>query len=120
LQLGGPGRIVQIDETLVSSNKRTRQGRTGASQQRWVFGGVDNLTKEAFLVEVPQRDIATLMPIIQQHILPGTSIWSDRWSAYNNLTQLTGLTHGIDFMAPTGVHSNVVENLWRCAREGLK
>ncbi|ESO12409.1 hypothetical protein HELRODRAFT_158933 [Helobdella robusta] len=75
--IGGPGRIVQIDETLVSSNKRTRNGRARPFRQRWVFGGIDNVSKEAFLEEVAQP----------------TTIWSDKWAAYANIPRVTGLAH---------------------------
>jgi len=34
---------------------------------------------------VPQRDAATLVPIIQRLILPGSTVWSDEWAAYNQL-----------------------------------
>ena len=33
-----------------------------------MFGGIERHTKKAFLVEVPQRDAATLIPIIQYYI----------------------------------------------------
>jgi hypothetical protein len=36
-----------------------------------VFGGIDLQTKECFTVEVDKRNSQTLIPIIQQYILPG-------------------------------------------------
>ena len=38
-----------------------------------------------FMELVPQRDAATLVPIIQRLILPGSTVWSDEWAAYNQL-----------------------------------
>jgi len=81
-QIGGPGHVVQIDESAVSSAKAAANRRTRQFRQRWVFGGIDKATDEAFLVEVDCRDAATLLPIIQQHILPGNTVWSDQWAAY--------------------------------------
>ena len=74
ITIGGPGHVVQIDESVISAPKRTRNGRARPHRQRWIFGGIDQQTKEAFLVEVAQRDAATLLPIIQQHVLPGINI----------------------------------------------
>jgi len=65
--------VVQIDESVVSTAKATANGRARPFPQRWVFGGIDKATDEAFLVEVNRRDAATLLPIIQQHILPGST-----------------------------------------------
>jgi hypothetical protein len=49
-----------------------------------VFGGIDRDTRECFAVFVDRRNAVTLLPLIQQFILPGTTIISDQWSAYNN------------------------------------
>ena len=42
------------------------------TEGHWVFGGVQRLTSQAFLVEMEQRDARTLLPIIQQFIRPGS------------------------------------------------
>ncbi|ESN91346.1 hypothetical protein HELRODRAFT_165370 [Helobdella robusta] len=60
---------------------------------RWVLGGIDMQTKNPFLVEVERRDAATLFPLIQRHVLPGITAWSDQWAAYNCITPVTGLNH---------------------------
>ena len=57
------------------------------------FGGLDTTTREAFLVEVMRRDAATLLPIIQQHVAPGTTIWSDQRADYTQITVAIGLQH---------------------------
>ena len=57
----------------------------------WVFGMVDVSHQPAlgYLEIVPQRDAATLLPIIQTHSNPGTEIWSDEWWAYQQVQTLT-------------------------------
>ena len=80
--IGGLGHVVEIDESLFAKRKYNR-GRLIAEQ--WIFGGYDIETKHGFLVPVARRDAATLLPIIQQWVLPNTEIWSDMWAAYNNL-----------------------------------
>ena len=42
-----------------------------------MFGRTERITGNSFLVEVEKRDAATLLPIIQHHIRPGSVIYSD-------------------------------------------
>ncbi|KAK3924027.1 Pyruvate-flavodoxin oxidoreductase [Frankliniella fusca] len=49
-QIGGPGEIVEIDESLFSKRKYNK-GRKRPSQQ-WVFGGIQKGSNKCFLVKV--------------------------------------------------------------------
>ena len=81
--IGGVGKIVEIDESLFGKLKYGRGERKNRGQ--WVFGGVERDTGNCFLVPVETRNAATLLPIIFKYILPGTTIYSDKWAAYNRL-----------------------------------
>ncbi|ESN91386.1 hypothetical protein HELRODRAFT_165415 [Helobdella robusta] len=55
----------------------------------------------------------------------GKTVWTGQWAAYNRITTVTGLNHQtvnhfITFRAVNGVHTNEVENLWRCAKQKFK
>jgi len=63
-----------------------QQGRPVAA--KWVFGATDLGTGDFFMEIVDQSNAAHLEPIIRNNILPGTTIWSDQWAAYNNLQNL--------------------------------
>ena len=76
---------------------------------------------------VPRRDAATLLPIIQQHTLPGTTIWSDEWAAYNRVATLPGIAghgvvnHSLHFVDPaTGVNTQSVESYWNRVKTKFK
>jgi hypothetical protein len=121
--IGGPGKTVTIDETKYFHRKYHR-GRYRDGQ--WVFGGidVDDPTK-CFLVSVPNRERATLEPIIQQYVLPGTMIWSDEWPSYRNLSALGYVHHTVNhsqnFICPiTCVHTNHIEGMWMRAKKKLR
>ena len=81
----------------------------------WVFGGVERITGECFLVEVQQRDAATLLPIVQNFVRPGSIVYSDEWAAYNQLAasaacQHQTVNHSIHFVDPqTGAHTQGIE-----------
>ena len=116
--IGGPGRTVEVDESLFSRRKN-HQGRQLPEQ--WVFGGIDRLTRECFLFTVPDRSGPTLLPIIQGSIRAGSTIMSDMWAAYGGIGAL-GFTHlqvnhTFNFVDPnTGAHTQNVENNWKNAK----
>lgn len=92
----------------------------------WVFGGTERITGECFLVEVEHRDATTLLPLIQQHIRPGSVVFSDEWAAYRRITQTTGMTHqtvnnSIRFVDPaTEAHTQGVESMQSCCKRLLR
>ena len=78
------------------------------------------------LVEVDRSDAVTLLPLIQQHIRPGSMAYSDEWSAYNQLGTVTGcnlqtVNHSVHFVDPnTGAHTQGVQSMWSCCKRMLK
>lgn len=76
IMIGGPSVVVEVDESVIAKRKYQRGHLI---PERWVFGGVCPDTHEGFLFFVPSRDAATLLPIIQQHVRPGSIIHTDGW-----------------------------------------
>lgn len=94
-----------------------------------MFGMVDTSVTPALGVvrAVPDRSAATLLPIIQQNVAPGTIVWSDEWAAYSNVSSLPNVSqhdtvnHSIEFVNPTtGVHTQNVESYWNRQKTKLK
>ena len=122
IAIGGVGHIVEIDESAWAKRKYNR-GRIVSNQ--WVFGGIDRDTRECFAVLVDHRDAPTLLPIINEFILPGTTIYSDQWAAYNNIANDTHpqkythqtVNHSVNFVdSNTQIHTQNIENLWMCMK----
>ena len=69
-------------------------------------------TGDAFMVEVSAQ---TLLPIIQQYVLPGTTIMSDEWRAYQQVTSLgmshQTVNHSLHFVDPTST-TQQIESTW--------
>lgn len=120
--IGGAGHIVEIDESKFGHRKYNRgRLRDGC----WVFGGIDRTTKEAFVRIVHSRDAETLLPILQDNILPGTTVYSDEWAAYQALGDIgfehLTVNHSIEFVNDeTGAHTQNIEALWNVAKLKLK
>ncbi|KAI6647775.1 hypothetical protein LOD99_8490 [Oopsacas minuta] len=120
--IGGHGHIVEIDESNFGKRKYHR-GRQ--LSEKWVFGGSDRVTKEAFMVTVEDRSASTLIPIIEQYIKSGTIIQSDEWASYNlippaTFTHLT-VNHSIQFVVPgTEIHTQTIESTWGQAKKKMR
>ena len=87
-----------------------------------MFGLVDVTHTPALGVMeiVPNRTAATLLPIIQKSIAPGTTVHSDQWRAYQGVSSLANVAahntvnHSIQSVSPIGTHTQNVE-----AHEGV-
>ena len=80
----------------------------------WVFGMVDTSHQPAlgYMQIVPDRRVATLLPIIETHVANGSIIHSDEWRAYRQVSSLRPVTshgtvnHSVTFVDPvTGVYN---------------
>ncbi|XP_068696002.1 uncharacterized protein [Montipora foliosa] len=134
IPFGGPGTVVKCDESKFNHKPKYNRGRRAASQA-WVFGVVsaEYTPARGYFQVVERRDAATLLPIIQRCLLPGTIVHSDDWAAYNRLIGLQNVrahevvVHAHNFVDPrTGVHTQEVESAWgqlklgRNRRKGLR
>ncbi|KAI8317851.1 hypothetical protein GQ54DRAFT_267650, partial [Martensiomyces pterosporus] len=83
LNYGGPGVVVEIDESKFGKRKNNRDKRV---EGVWVFGGIEiQGNRNVFLEAVDDRKKVTLHPIIAENIEDGSMIHSDMWKAYDGL-----------------------------------
>src|SRR6185436_7281753 len=71
--IGGPGATVEIDEAKIGHRKYNR-GRV--VDGHWILGMIDRQTGEVRVEILPNNDRSAqaMLPLIQQHVLPGTTI----------------------------------------------
>ena len=121
-QIGGPGHIVEIDESKFGSRKYNKGKRVDGV---WVFGGIDRTTRETFFEIVPDRSAATLVPLVRRHVHPDTTVFSDCWKAYHNLKdhfhQHNTVNHSVNFVDPDDpiLHTNRIESTWRVLKKSI-
>lgn len=116
--IGGPGSVVELDETLAVKRKNN-QGRI--LYAGWLFGGIERRNDgqfNCFVRMVYDRSEAHLTHLIRQHVALGTHIITDGWSAYRNLS-LLGYSHSVviheqNFVSPADdqVHTQTIEATW--------
>lgn len=124
--MGGEGQIVEIDESHFVKVKHHR-GKDLRRPAVWVFGIYERATTHCVFCIVPSRDATTLLNVIYKHVLPGTTIYSDCWSAYRRIQKLDAgfvhkqVNHDLCFVdAHTGAHTNGIESSWNSAKTHLK
>jgi IS1 family transposase len=121
-QLGGPGHIVEIDESLFFKRKYNVGHNV---EKHWIFGAYDLTTKKGYLTRVEDRTANTLVPLIQTWVAPGSTIHSDQWASYTSLSNLgyihSTVNHTTNFVDPeTGATINHVESFWCRMKRKLK
>ena len=108
--------------------KQHHRGRS-TTHELWVFGLVDTSRTPAlgYMEIVSDRTAATLLPIIQAHVAPGTIIHSDQWAAYNSVPSLPNIgsysvvNHSLHFVdLATGTHTQNVESYWNRVKTKFK
>ena len=119
--IGGPGCEVEIDESKFGKRKNNKGKQV---QGVWVFGGWERNSESGFMECVPKRDAATLVPIIQKWIKPGTKIHSDCWGAYLHLSDYgyehVTVNHSKEFYnKENNACTNTIESCWRAVKGSL-
>ncbi len=120
--LGGPGCIVQVDETHIGGYISAREGKP-LSNKTTVLGMLEN-GGELITRVVPDTKRGALLPHITAHILPGTDIHTDEKRSYNPLP-LRGYRHQTvnhkagEYVSATGCTVNAIEGFWSQLKRGI-
>lgn len=114
IRLGGPQIIVQVDETKLNHNVKSHRGR-GPIHPAWCLCIVDTSTQPAtgFATMIADRTSATIIPIIERVVRPGSIIHTDEARSYLSLKKYehSSVCHKYHFVDPiTGVHTQHVES----------
>ena len=118
--IGEPGDVVEMDETLCGKRKYNK-GQGSCYRSRWLFGGVSRQSGRCFMRLCPEnkRTKKALWPIVQAHVVPGTTLYTDGWRAYRRFPELgyphRWINHNLYYVHPDDrtLHTNTVEGLWR-------
>jgi transposase-like protein len=110
--IGGPGIIIEVDESKMGKRKYHRGHRVDGV---WLVGGIERTEeKKVFIARVEDRSAETLLALLSRHVLPGSIIYSDMWRGYSRIEECLGLehhtvNHSVEFITSEGVHTNTIE-----------
>lgn len=112
---------VEADETYVGGKRQGKRGR-GAEGKTIVSGVVERKGKLKAQV-VPNVQAKTLMPILKEHILPGSMVFTDELTSYKGIKK-AGFNHQRVHHAQKvyvlgDVHTNTIENFWSQFKRSL-
>jgi transposase len=123
--LGGTGGRVEVDETYVDGKRKGADGRplTDDPKKTPVLGIVERGGRVLMRV-VPDARALTLMPLVQQYVLPESIVYTDEWRPYDRLGE-KGYTHRRihhrqKVYAIGDVHTNTIEGFFGLVKNGIR
>ncbi|XP_067625182.1 uncharacterized protein [Eurosta solidaginis] len=124
-RIGGPGTVVQIDESKFGKRKYNKGRRV---EGHWVLGMVQEGTNHIRMEVCPGniRSAEVLIPLIKKHVVEGSTIHTDFWKAYDCLAEY-GYEHrkvnhsdpDHPFVAEDGTHTQRIESEWHAFKHFL-
>lgn len=134
LPIGGKGKSVQIDETIVVKGMHIKcPSKIEDSKYKdgiWIVGGVeDDDPNRFFVVGVPNRTTETIKTVLEKYIADGSEIITDCHKSYPSaLAKLSDLmnishfavNHSKGFTNSDGRHTNKIEALWSGMKKLIK
>jgi len=121
--LGGQGETVEIDETLVGGVVRGK-GQGPHLENKTVVLGMLEKGGELVTRIVPNRREHHMRPIIQDYVLPGSTVHTDFGPSFQNLGECgyrhQRVNHKIfEYVGPTGCTINRIEGFWSMLKRGI-
>lgn len=121
-QLGGGGRVVEVDETFWGNAKKQRLGARGYDHKEKIFSLVERGGKvRSFHVESVAAK--TLRPIMEEQISADTRIVSDEAGQYtvscDKFISHESVKHGKREYVRGEIHTNTIENYFSILKRGL-
>jgi transposase-like protein len=123
------GSTVEIDETYVGGKRKNRHGSRGMrgrdnDEKTPVLGMVERGGRVVARV-TPNVKSETVYPIIQEHVLPESTVFTDEYSVYDRLAtpangyQHRRIKHAEKVYVMGDVHTQTIEGFWSLVKRGI-
>ncbi|KCZ76047.1 hypothetical protein H311_02963 [Anncaliia algerae PRA109] len=114
--LGGYNKFVEIDEIMMNFKHKSHIGRSANNKTAAIYLiGYDNKITKCYAEVIKDKNIETILPIINRVVIPGSFIFTDEHKSYQNLNK-QGFLHGTvchkyEFLnKETGANTQAVES----------
>ncbi len=115
------GGEIEVDESYFGGRRKGMRGR-GAAGKVPVFGLLKRGGR-VYTKIIPDASSATLLPIIEQKVIPDSIVYSDCWRGYNALDVSDFKHYRINhsqLFADQRNHINGIENFWNQAKRHMR
>jgi transposase-like protein len=117
--IGGVGETVQIDETFIGGKK---SGMGPVAGKMTVIGMLE-CGGELVTRVVDGNGKHHLLPAIQEHVLPGSTVHTDHLRSYMKLADMgykhERVNHSYEYVSKTGCTINTLEGFWNILKRGI-
>jgi transposase-like protein len=112
---------IEIDETYFGSRKPGKRGR-GAAGKTSVFGMAERRGHVKAVITNDLRS-STVYPIIKEHVLPKSMVYTDEFPVYDRLSehgyQHKRVHHASKVYVSGNAHTNTIEGFWSLLKGGI-
>lgn len=124
-KLGGPGLVVQIDETMLNFKCKSHRGRSPHNRTDSIcMVEVSSSILRAFACVIENKKIETILPLILEQVAIGSQIWTDEHKSYSGLNKHgyihKTVCHKRQFVSDDGTNTQAVESFNNLIKKEIK
>ncbi|KCZ80784.1 hypothetical protein H312_01791 [Anncaliia algerae PRA339] len=125
-KLGGPGTIVQIDETMLNFKCKSHRGRAPSNRtDSLCIVEINRSITRAYATIIPNKKENTIIPIICSQVASNTRIYTDEHKSYSNLRHYdyfhNTMCHKYEFVnSIINANTQAVESFNNCLKLDIK
>ena len=115
---------VEIDETYMGGKRRDgRTGRPGPGSSKTAVMGMVERKGRVVAKAIPDTSGKTLIPLVSEHVMPRSIVYTDEWKPYRALGQQgyfhDRIHHAKKVYVSGNVHTNTIEGFWSLVKRGI-
>lgn len=113
--------VVEIDEVWIT---RQWKGIGRIPHRKSPIIGMIERGGRIVVLQIPNRKSETILPIIERHIVPGSTIYTDGFRNYRRLTEMgynhDNVVHSDKEFVRGNIHSNSIEGFWSHMKRSIR